>query len=309
MLGALGREEPPSRWNPEHEMLEKVALMAFRPVINLAHRLPRLGQLALMSKAGKPFAIAAAILLASVLAICAARAQDRSGTEAAGNDSSGASSISEIPPAIRDSDPFAKTGAANPNDANAEKDANGDADDDQAARMGENGDGEPPAGGQGVRDNEEGGPPKLANLDEFVSNDDTYESPVGALLQHNCTELTDRQPVCGLAVLEVRPGSAALAAGIRPYSGLGHTLLGAAVIGAAMVFPPAIAGLGFVEETHVGESFDLIIGVDGHRIRNISDFQDAISDLRIGDVIYLTVVRSGKRLQIPAKISWQTTLN
>jgi len=289
-------------------MLEMVALMAFRPVTNLARRLPRPGQLALMSKAGKPFAIAAAILLASVLAFCAARAQDRSGAGGAGNDSAGASSISEIPPIVRNSGPFAKTGAANANDAHAAKDTDGDSDDDQAARMGENGDGEPPAAGQGVRDNEEGGPPKLANLDEFVSNDDTYESPVGALLQHNCTELTDRQPVCGLAVLEVRPGSAAVAAGIRPYSGLGHTLLGAAVISAAMVFPPAIAGLGFVE-THIGESFDLVIGVDGHRIRNITDFQDAISDLRIGDVIYLTVVRSGKRLQIPAKITWQTTRN
>lgn len=135
----------------------------------------------------------------------------------------------------------------------------------------------------------------------------SYESPVGALLQHNCTELTDRQLVCGRAVLEVRPGSAAVAAGIRPYSGLGHILLGAGVISAAMVFPPAIAGLAFVEETHIGESFDVIIGVDGHRIRHITDFQDAISGVRIGDVIYLTVVRSGKRLQIPAKIIWPTS--
>ncbi len=172
--------------------------------------------------------------------------------------------------------------------------------------MGENGGGEPPLAGQGVQDNEEGGPPKLANLDEFVSNDATYESPVGALLQHNCTALADRQIACGLAVLEVHPGSAAAAAGMRPYSGLGHTLLGAAVVSAAMVFPPAIAGLGFVEETHIGESFDLIIGVDGHRIRSISDFQAAASDIRIGDLIYLSLVRNGKRLQIPAKITRQT---
>jgi S1-C subfamily serine protease len=152
-------------------------------------------------------------------------------------------------------------------------------------------------------DNIEDGAPQLSNLDEFVSNDDTYEAPVGALLQHNCTELTDRQTVCGLAVLEVHPGSAAGAAGVRPYSGLGHTLLGSAVISAAMVFPPAIAGLGFVEQSHVGESFDLIIGVDGRRIRSIRDFEDATASARTGDRLYLTVIRRGKRLQIPVRVN------
>jgi PDZ domain len=299
-------KELTSRWNPEHEMLEKVALMALCPIMNFACRFPRLGQRAFTSKPSKPFAIAAALLIVIVLASTATHSQDKSAAGVAGNDSYAQNSITEIPPATHSSGLSARTGAANSSDANGEDDADGNSYDEPAPPMGENGDGEPPAAGQGVQDNEEGGPPKLANLDEFVSNDDTYESPIGALLQHNCTDLTDRQIVCGLAVLEVRPGSAAAAAGIRPYSGLGHTLLGAAVISAAMVFPPAIAGLGFVEETHIGESFDLIIGVDGHRIRNLPDFQAAISNIRIDDVLYLTVVRSGKRLQIPAKITRQT---
>jgi S1-C subfamily serine protease len=115
--------------------------------------------------------------------------------------------------------------------------------------------------------------------------------------------LTQAQVACGLAVLEVHPRSAAAAAGIRPYSGLGHTLLGASVVSAAIVFPPAIGALSIVERSRTGESFDLIIGVDGQRIRYIPDFQAAIFNLRDGDVIYLTLVRDGKRLQLPMRIA------
>jgi hypothetical protein len=281
--------------------------MPFTPTKSLPCQLLRFGRRAYTSKPGRLLGTATAILLVGVLAATAARSQGWLGAAAAGDDSTGKNSMTEIPQATGRSSSFAGTGAANLNEENAETDADRDSYEDQAARRGQTGGGEEPAAGQSVRDNGEGGPPKLSNLDEFVSNDDTYESLVGALLQHNCTELTDRQVVCGLAVLEVRPGSAAVAAGVRPYSGLGHTLLGAAVVSAAMVFPPAIAGLGFVEQSHVGESFDLIIGVDGHRIRSIPDFEDATADVRGGDMLYLTVIRGGKRLQIPVRVTRQKT--
>jgi S1-C subfamily serine protease len=79
--------------------------------------------------------------------------------------------------------------------------------------------------------------------------------------------------------------------------------LGASVVSGAMVFPPAIGALSIVERGRTGESFDLIIGVDGQRIRYIPHFQAAISNLRDGDVIYLTLVRDGKRLQMPMRIA------
>ncbi len=89
----------------------------------------------------------------------------------------------------------------------------------------------------------------------------------------------------------------------RPYSGLVHTLLGAGVVSASMFFPPAFAALGIVDHSHVGESFDLMIGLDGQRIHKIPDFQDALSKVRFGDVIYLTIVRGGKRLQIAMRVT------
>ena len=48
----------------------------------------------------------------------------------------------------------------------------------------------------------------------------------------------------------------------------------------------------------VGESYDMIIGVDGSRVTNFLDFQDCMRDLQPGEVIYLSVVRNGKRLQV-----------
>ena len=142
----------------------------------------------------------------------------------------------------------------------------------------------------------------FADLNQFLPSDDVLQSPLGALLQRNCSQLTKGPLACGLAVLEIRPGSPAALAGLRPYSGLVHTLLGASIVGAGMAFPPAIAALGLVEQSHVGEKYDLIIAVDGVRIRTISDFQNAVPEIRVGDVLYLTVIRQGKRLQIPMRI-------
>ena len=270
-------------------MLENTKLTAFCQLVNPVCRLFAWARHALASGPPKPFARAAAILLAGALAAALAHAQDTSTPGAGGNEPHDRNRIIEIPPNASVSGP--STGAeANPIDA---------------AGAGESEEGEQPAAAQSVPD-AEGGLPKFANLDQFTSLDDTYESPIGALLQHNCTELTHHQVACGLAILEIRPGSPAAAAGMRPYSGLVHTLLGATVMSAAMVFPPAIVGLGLVEDSHVGESYDLIIGVDGRRIHSIPDFEDAISEAKIGDLIYLTLVRGGKRLQIPIRITPQS---
>jgi S1-C subfamily serine protease len=45
-----------------------------------------------------------------------------------------------------------------------------------------------------------------------------------------------------------------------------------------------------------------VIGVDGRRVRHILDFQDLTSNVRPGDTVYLTIVRAGKRVQLPVQI-------
>lgn len=41
-----------------------------------------------------------------------------------------------------------------------------------------------------------------------------------------------------------------------------------------------------LDSTQVGESYDMIIGVDGTRVMNFLDFQDRMTDLQPGEVIY-----------------------
>jgi len=64
------------------------------------------------------------------------------------------------------------------------------------------------------------------------------------------------------------------------------------------------------DDMQVGKSYDMIIGVDGSRVTNFLDFQDQMRDLQPGEVIYLSVVRNGKRVQVtmpvPASISQAT---
>jgi len=68
-----------------------------------------------------------------------------------------------------------------------------------------------------------------------------------------------------------------------------------------------VLAVAVLEGTHVGESYDMIIGVDGKRVTNYLDFEDEMRDARPGDVVYLSVVRNGKRIQTPVHLPIATT--
>ena len=113
----------------------------------------------------------------------------------------------------------------------------------------------------------------------------------------------------------MRPGGARSAqtaappakAGIKRYTALTHDLLDGASVAAALVFPPAIVAVAVIDQSGIGESYDLVIGVDGRRVRNILDFQDLTANVRPGDILYLTMVRDGKRMQMPVHVCRRIT--
>jgi hypothetical protein len=144
-------------------------------------------------------------------------------------------------------------------------------------------------------------PPHVYSLQDFV-NQGLDESPLGMELREDCSRLQTHEKVCGLAVLDIRNGSPAARAGIKPYTALTHDLLDGASVAAALVFPPAIVAVAVIDSSGIGESFDLVIGVDGRRVRHILDFQDLTANVGPGDVVYLTIVREGKRLQLPLHV-------
>lgn len=144
-------------------------------------------------------------------------------------------------------------------------------------------------------------PPHVYSLQDFV-NQGVEDSPLGVELREDCSKLKSDEKVCGLAVLDVHQGSPADKAGIKRYTALTHDLLDGASVAAALVFPPAIIAVAVIDESGIGESFDLVIGVDGRRVRHILDFQDLTSNVRPGDTVYLTIVRAGKRMQVPVQV-------
>ena len=79
-------------------------------------------------------------------------------------------------------------------------------------------------------------------------------------------------------------------------------LLGAGAA-AFVLFPPAVIAVAMLANARgAAESLDLIIAVDGNRIRNTMDLVDAVQDARQGDTVYLTIVRNGQRKHVAVRV-------
>ena len=132
--------------------------------------------------------------------------------------------------------------------------------------------------------------------------DGAFTSPIGVELAEGSRKLANGQEAQGLMVLEVTKGSPAATAGLHGYKHSAHSALQGAFIAAALFPSPfapiAMLALPVIELTHVGESYDMIIGVDGSRVTNYLDFTDRIHEARPGEIVYLSVLRDGKRAQM-----------
>ncbi len=159
-------------------------------------------------------------------------------------------------------------------------------------------------GGEVTRYQQEqsGMPPRqLKDLQEFVSEGE-MSSPIGMELREARRTLKSGEEADGLLVMDVQKGSAAATAGVHAYTRTTHNVITGAAMAAAMVFPPAILIVPALDYTQIGESYDLIIGVDGSRVTNFLDFQDKMRDVQPGEVIYFSIVRNGKRIQISVPV-------
>jgi hypothetical protein len=95
----------------------------------------------------------------------------------------------------------------------------------------------------------------------------------------------------GLEVLTIDPNSPAAQAGLHARSGAtavgaALTTLSAYIPGGSLLSTNALATSGAM-----GQGGDLIIAVDGNRVRDQSDLENAMSRLKPGDTMYLTVIR------------------
>jgi hypothetical protein len=95
----------------------------------------------------------------------------------------------------------------------------------------------------------------------------------------------------GLEVLTIDPNSPAARAGLQARSGM--TAIGAAVSTLSGILPGGsiLTSKALATSGAMGQGGDLIIAVDGNRVRDQSDLESAMSQLKPGDTMYLTVIR------------------
>lgn len=155
------------------------------------------------------------------------------------------------------------------------------------------------------------GPPGAfgpSSLQMSALSEDAISSPIGIELREARRTLKSGEEADGLLITGVTKGSPAAVAGLHAYSRGIHNALTGAMIAAAIVFPPAIIGVPLLDYTQVGESYDMIIGVDGVRVTDFLDFQDRMRDLKPGEIVYLSVVRDGRRHQFRVAVPIGTNL-
>ncbi|HLK80796.1 MAG TPA: PDZ domain-containing protein [Xanthobacteraceae bacterium] len=96
----------------------------------------------------------------------------------------------------------------------------------------------------------------------------------------------DGRPLNGVAITKVWPDSPAALAGLKGW----HSVQ-------------------MVKIVHL-EIYDLIIAIDGGRVRDIFDLDDSLHDLKPGEIVYFTIVRNRRREQISVSLptpNWAAT--
>jgi hypothetical protein len=129
---------------------------------------------------------------------------------------------------------------------------------------------------------------------------------IGFEVRESSCRLKTGEQIEGLLILKVYKDSPAAKAGLQPFKNAKEHALQAVAIGAGIAFPPAMlltmVALPMIEYTEMGKSYDMIIGVDGSRVSNFFDFEERMRSVQPGELVYLNVVRNGKRMQIAIPI-------
>jgi hypothetical protein len=143
--------------------------------------------------------------------------------------------------------------------------------------------------------------PQLRSLQEFIQEGDNTSS-LGMEVQEAQRKTRSGKMAAGLVIVGVIKGSPADLAGLRTYRRTTSDVIKVVAVGAALVFPPAVLVAAIADQVSIGDTYDLIIGVDGTRVTNFLDFEDRIREVQPGEIVYLNIVRNGTRMQVPVNV-------
>jgi hypothetical protein len=139
-------------------------------------------------------------------------------------------------------------------------------------------------------------------VQQFMNDEDNVIAPLGVEVREDQRKLKSGESAIGLLIVSVSSGSPAAKAGLHSHTDVTRNVLEGAAVAGALVFPPAVLLAPIIASVPLGESYDLIIAVDGWRVMNLVEFTDRLRELQPGEIVYLSIIRDGSRLQVPVQI-------
>jgi hypothetical protein len=164
-------------------------------------------------------------------------------------------------------------------------------------------------------------PSNLGSLEEY-KHDTGQESMVpppisyvrllGIQVKEDRVTLASGQQISGLAVSAVdRPGPgddagirAPRVRALRTTAKIGLVIM---AVGASAVFPPAVFTLPMVAKFDSSNARDVIVAIDAERTQDILDLRNSLQEAKLGEVVYLTIIRDGVRNQVKVLVPPSTT--
>jgi hypothetical protein len=127
-------------------------------------------------------------------------------------------------------------------------------------------------------------------------------SPLGFALRPDRRRLNSGETLSGLTIIAIQKGGAAAQAGLRPFKNPIKKAFELASIAGALFFPPVMMLAPIFDASKTGDHYDMIVGIDGYRVRDALDFADCMRDLQPNQPVYLSLVRDGVRKQLQLKM-------
>jgi hypothetical protein len=156
-------------------------------------------------------------------------------------------------------------------------------------------------------------PPNVGSVDDYVNNRDSYYGPavkpsyvppLGISVFKSEGKLASGEKLSGLAVTSVDLAGPGHDAGIREQrlrmtKAAGQVGAAALMVGAAAFFPPVLLGVPMLSKKMGSpRAYDVIVAIDGERIREVSELEDYLHKAKAGETIYVTIIREGQRVQL-----------